>query len=160
MTDFEAAWTLTRNRFIDAVKDLSSEQLNWRLHPDTLSIGQMAIHVAGVETSFATQLTGVEPSGFDARLKASATDGTLNDLPFPFSSTEISPELVSASLERGQQYVEPLIRNPDTVRHIEIRSALGPIIDGTGAFARLAYHAGYHHGQVHIIRTSPGFPGS
>ena len=27
-----------------------------------------------------------------------------------------------------------------------------------GAFARLAYHPGYHQGQAHLIKTALGFP--
>lgn len=159
MTDFESAWILTRDRFIDATKDLNSEQLNWRLHDGTLTIGEMALHVAGVEVSFATQLAAMSLEGDDARIKSAATDGVVNDLPFPYEPNEISPESVMAALDRGRQLVEPLIQNPDLVRSVQIKSALGPMIDGTGAFARLAYHAGYHQGQVHLIRTAPGFPG-
>lgn len=158
MTDFEAAWSLTRTRLIDAVKDLSAEQLNWRMHNGVLTIGELTIHVAGVEVSFSTQLMRQTPEGFDARIRAAGKDGVLNELPFPFDATEITPELVMQALDRGKALVEPLIQSPDSVRNVEIVSALGPVIDGTGAFARLAYHAGYHHGQVHIIRTAPGFP--
>jgi len=158
VTDFAITWSLVRGRLIDALKGLNHEQLNWRLHPGTLTLGEMAIHVAGVEVSFCTQLTGETPEGVEARLKAAATDGSVNDKPFPFSVEEITPEFVAEALEIGRQKVEPLISNPDPYRRGQIVSALGPTIDGTGAFARLAYHPGYHQGQVHIIKTAPGFP--
>jgi hypothetical protein len=41
----------------------------------------------------------------------------------------------------------------------EIKSALGPMITGHGALARLAFHPGYHHGQAYLMLTSPDFPG-
>ena len=40
----------------------------------------------------------------------------------------------------------------------EIISALGPVMDGVGAFARLSFHPGYHHGQIWMIKTSPAYP--
>jgi hypothetical protein len=158
MSDFAATWNLVRHRYLDAIQGLTQEQLNWRLHPGTLTLGEMALHVAGVEISFGYQLLGETPSGLDARLKAAATDGSVNEKPFPFAVEEITPELVTEALERAHAKVEPLITNPDAYRDRQIVSALGPLIDGTGAFARLAYHPSYHHGQVHFIRTAPGFP--
>lgn len=160
MSDFAATWSLIRKRFDDAVLGRTPAQLNYRLHPETLTIGEMALHVAGVEISFIGQLLGQEPEGLDARLKAAATDGAVNDKPFPFEASEITPELVAEALNRARAMVEPHINNPDPLRSVGIVSALGPVIDGTGAFARLAYHPGYHQGQVYIITTSPGFPNS
>lgn len=158
MSDFSATWLLVRNRLIDAIAGLSAEQLNWRLHPGTLTIGEMAIHCAGVEVSFCSQLLGETPVGLEARLKAAATDGSVNDKPFPFAVEEITPEFVAEALAIALAKTEPLITNPDPYRGVQIVSALGPTIDGTGAFARLAYHPGYHQGQVHIVKTAPGFP--
>lgn len=158
MSDFSVTWSLVRNRLIDAIQGLSAEQLNWRLHPGTLTIGEMAIHVAGVEISFISQLVGETPEGLEARLKAAATDGSVNDKPFPFATQEITPEFVAETLAIALAKVEPVITNPDPYRDVQIVSALGPTIDGTGAFARLAYHPGYHQAQVHMIRTAPGFP--
>jgi len=53
--------------------------------------------------------------------------------------------------------IEPLITNPDPYREVKIVSALGPVIDGTGAFARLAYHPAYHQAQVYLTRSAPDF---
>ena len=158
MSDFSATWSLVRGRLINDIAGLTTEQLNWRLHPGTLTIGEMVIHVAGVEISFASQLLGETPEGLEARLKASATDGSVNDKPFPFAVEEITPEFVAEALAVALAKVEPLITNPDPYRDVQIVSALGPTIDGSGAFARLAYHPGYHQAQVHMIRTAPGFP--
>jgi hypothetical protein len=159
MGDFDATWRLTRQRFDDAVLGLSAAQLNWRLHDEVLTIGQMAIHVAGVEASFITQLTGESLDEEHERVRKAATDGTINDNPFPFGDDEITPALVERCLRKSRALAEPVLSNPSPeLRGRNIVSALGPTIDGTGALARLAYHPGYHQGQVHIVRTAPGFP--
>lgn len=158
MSDFSETWSLTRKRFDDSLAGLNAEQMNWRLHPGTLTIGEMALHVAGVEVSFITQLKGETPEGLEARIKLTATEGVVNDNPFPFSAEEITPELVNEALTIARAMVEPAVENPDPYRSATIKSALGPVIDGTGAFARLGYHPGYHQAQVHMIRTAPNFP--
>jgi hypothetical protein len=159
MSDFLASWEISRGRFQDAVAGLSAEQLNWRLHPGTLSIGEMAIHVAGVEVSFISQLLDSEPDAFGMRVRAASTDGVVNELPFPFAESEIDPETVERALALGREMAEPVLRGPSPeVRSKRIVSALGPVIDGTGALARLAFHSGYHQGQAHLIKTAPGFP--
>jgi len=79
----------------------------------------------------------------------------VNDKPFPFSVEEITVSRVAEALELGKAAVEPLITNPDPYREVKIVSALGPLIDGTGAFARLAYHPAYHQAQVYLTRSAP-----
>lgn len=159
MTQFATSWRLCRGRFLDAIQDLNQEQLNWRLHDNTLTLGEAAIHVAGAEVSFMSQLTGVDLDEFATRVKRAATEGVVNDNPFPFSPAEITPELVQKALAIGYAITEPVIDNPsDEVLKGELVSVLGPVITGEGALARFAFHPGYHQGQAHLIRTAPGFP--
>lgn len=159
MSDFLETWTLVRGRFEQAIDGLNVTQLNWRLHPGTLTLGEMALHVAGVEVSFGTQLLAQQTEGLAERLRQAATDGSVNDNPFPFAPSEITPELVREGLDLARSIVEPILADPNPkVRETKIVSALGPVVDGTGAMARLAYHPGYHQGQAHIIRSAPGFP--
>ncbi|MCX7798934.1 MAG: DinB family protein [Fimbriimonadales bacterium] len=154
-------WELVRGRFLQAIEGLDATQLNWRLHPRALTIGEMALHVAGVEVFFAAQLLGLELDPQLSRLSKAATDGVVNDSPFPFGSSEVTPELVAWSLEQGDRMVRPLLEDPAPwILEKQIVSALGPVIDGAGALARLAYHPGYHHGQAHLILTAPDFPKS
>ncbi len=159
MSDFDKSWELSRKRLIDEIAGLNQDQLNWKLYPQALSIGQMALHVAGVEVFFSSQLRG-DPldAGMD-RLRRCSTQGVVDDSPFPFSDTEITPDLVVKSLELSRILVEPLIREAsEEAREVEITSALGPIISGEGALARLAFHPGYHQGQAYQIKNAPGFP--
>lgn len=159
MTDFAVAWELSRGRFLEAVSGLNHSQLVWKMQPDCLSLGQMAVHVAGVEVSFASQLLDLQLDDFAVKVKAAATDGVVNDLPFPFADEELTPELVSRVLVDSRKMLEPLMVSlaPD-LRSKIIKSALGPMISGEGALARLAFHPAYHQGQAHLIVNAPGFP--
>ncbi|MBV6457983.1 MAG: hypothetical protein HONBIEJF_01104 [Fimbriimonadaceae bacterium] len=159
MSDFASAWALCRSRFVDAVDGLSQAQLNWRMHPGTLTIGEMAFHVAGAEVNFAAQLTESALDPYLERLSHAATDRIVNEKPFPFSEAETTPEAIREALERSKGVMGPLIERPTgEILRKEIVSVLGPVITGEGAFARMAFHAAYHQGQVHFMRTAPGFP--
>jgi hypothetical protein len=159
MTQYGESWKLSRGRFVDSLAGLSSEQLNYRLHGDALSIGESALHVFGAEVSFCSQLTGKDLDEFGQKLKISATDGVVNDSPFPFSAEQITPETIAKAEAYAKSIVEPLITEPsDEVLNKEIKSVLGPIVTGAAAFARLAFHPAYHHGQVYLICTAPNFP--
>lgn len=159
MSDFSQSWALSRQRFVDTISDLNDVQLNWRIHPNALSIAQMAVHVAGVEISFGTQLLGVTAEGEDARIKAAATDGVVNDKPFPYADGELTAGRVREILEKGRAVIGPIIAEPSrAILEKELVSALGPVITGQGAFARLGFHAGYHQGQAYLMRTAPNFP--
>ena len=159
MSDFAISWELARQRFVDAVSPLNQEQLNWKMQPDALTAGQMAVHVAGVEVSFSSQLCDTQLDELGTKLKSAATDGVVNDKPFPFRAEEITPEFVGQSLSIAKAMTEPIMRNPSQeLKSKQIQSALGPIITGEGALARLAFHPAYHQGQVHILVTSPDFP--
>jgi len=159
MSDFSKSWDLSRSRFVDTISDLSDEQLNWRIHPNCLTIAESAMHVAGVEISFASQLSGAPLDAHLSRVKSAATDGVVNDAPFPFSSGEMTKGSVAATLAASKALAEPLISTASgDIRLKEIVSALGPVITGEGAFARLAFHAAYHQGQAYLIRTDPRFP--
>lgn len=161
MSDFARSWHLSRSRFIETIEGKSPSQLTWRFRPGTLTLAEAALHVAGVEASFATQLSGEEPTGLLARLKAAATDGVVNDKPFPFAPHEQTPELIAEALTLSASVLEPMITNPTpAIRSKEIVSALGPIIDGDGAFARLSFHAAYHQAQAYWMITDPNFPKS
>lgn len=161
MSDFAASWNLSRSRFLDTVLKLSAEQLRWRWRPETLTLGEAALHVAGVEISFASQLLGEEPRGLETRLKQAATDGVVNDRPFPFAPDEQTPELVLRALDVSGALVRRVIEDPTAdIRKKQIVSALGPVIDGNGALARLGFHAAYHQGQAHWLVTHPDFPKS
>lgn len=158
MSDFPASYDLSHGRFCESLKGLSAAQLNFKLHAEALTIGQMALHVAGVEVWFCAQCFGLELNEFQAKLAKAATDGSVNENPFPFADAEITPELISLAMAEGEASARKLFAELDAVMDVEITSALGPQITGYGAAARLAFHSGYHHGQAYLVRTAPGFP--
>ncbi|WP_309715357.1 DinB family protein [Armatimonas sp.] len=158
-SDFSVSWELSRGRFDQEVLAMSQEQLNFRLYPGALTIGEMAIHVAGVEIWFLSQLHGTPVPENLERIAKTATEGVVNDNPFPFSAEEITPALVAEALATAAGQVKEVIYEPsEALLQKEIKSALGPIITGQGALARFAFHPGYHHGQAYQIKCAPSFP--
>ena len=159
MLDFHAAWSLSRGRFLAEIEGLSQAQLAWRLHAGALTIGEAALHVAGVEAKFGAAVRGIELDASLDRIRSAATDGVVNDLPFPFAAEEMTPRFVQEALDASRTVVEPALLDPSPeIRAASLVSALGPVISGEGALARLTFHAAYHQGQVYQMKTSPGFP--
>src|SRR5687767_5597774 len=111
MSDFGVTWQLTRGRFVDTVAGLTHEQLTWRMQPDSLPLAKMAVHVAGVEVSFISQLLESPLDDLGMPIKAAATDGVANDQPCPFASEELTPQTVAHVLSLAQAMVEPVIAN-------------------------------------------------
>jgi len=159
MSQFLKSFELSRGRFAAEVEPLSTEQLNWKLYPGSLSIGEMALHVAGVEAFFIRQLTDLQLDDDQKRIEGCATQGVVNDSAFPFTPEEITSEQVKSALAWTHGLVLPYITAPsDAFLSKELVSALGPVITGEGALARMAFHPGYHHGQAYQIKCAPGFP--
>jgi hypothetical protein len=160
VNDFHTTYTLTRQRLDDLIAPLNAAQLNFRLHDNALTIAEMAVHVAGVELWFTAQLLDQTlTDDTDLRIARAATDGSVNDNPFPFTPEELTPELVRHALARGRAAAQHLFETPEeTLRARQIQSALGPVIDGAGALARIASHPFYHQGQAYLIASSPAFP--
>jgi hypothetical protein len=158
-SDFSVSWELSRGRFDQEVLGLNQEQLNFRLYPGALSIGEMAVHLAGVEIWFLSQLHAQPVPDTLVRVARCATEGVVNENPFPFTASELTPALVADALSQAASMVKEVIYEPaTTLLQKEIQSALGPIITGQGALARFAFHPAYHHGQVYQIKCTPGFP--
>ncbi|MBS1718211.1 MAG: DinB family protein [Armatimonadetes bacterium] len=158
-SQFSVAWGISRGRFVDTISDLSDEQMRWRSQPGALTIGEAALHVAGVETMFISQLLDLQLTPEQTRIKLCAVDGAVNSNPFPFKLEEITTKLALEALEMSKAMTEPVITHPtEEVLRKEIISALGPIITGEGALGRLSFHAGYHQGQAYLQRNAPGFP--
>jgi hypothetical protein len=161
MTDLLAIYQLTRGRLEQEAAGLTAEQLRWRPYPGALSIGEMALHVAGVELKYAAHITGRELDDTQLRLARCASEGVVDDSPFPITEAEIEPQTVSGALAMARAFAEPCLAEPTAdMRAAEMQSVLGPTIDGSGVLARLAFHPAYHQGQAYSYRAHPGFPAS
>lgn len=159
MSDFLLTYQLTRGRFDAAILPMNQSQLNFRANSDSLTPGEMALHLVGVEIWFAAQLTGADLHPDMEKLAKCATEGVVNEEAFPFSADEVTPGLITEALAAGRAAVEPLLtENSEEIRSVQIQSALGPIVDGAGAFARIAAHPFYHQGQIYTVASTPGFP--
>lgn len=160
MSDYLAPWRLGRDRFLASFEGLSESQLRFVADYYPNSIGQLAIHVAGSEVFMALHILKIEPRNeFERKVFLSVTDGMLNENVFPFEPHEITRETIDEALRLGESLIEPLLQNASPEhRKVRFASPLGPEIDGDGAFARMAFHASYHQGQVYIIRNAPNFP--
>lgn len=157
MSDFLTTYSLTRARFDEAVLKLSTSQLNFRINSDVLTAGEMAFHVAGVEVWFAAQIFGTSLDDQMSRIARCATDGSINDNPFPFTESEITPESVAKVLVQGRVAAESVFY-AENIRDRQLLSALGPTITAEGAMVRLCSHPFYHQGQVYMVTTAVGFP--
>ena len=159
MNDFQTTYQLSRGRFDAEVFPLSQEQLNWRSHPSSLTAGEMALHLAGVEIWFSSQILKTELNPSETLLTRCATEGVVNELPFPFGAAEITAKFVQNSLNTARDFATRLFdADSPEIRTVELQSALGPIITAEGAMARFSFHPAYHHGQVYLLMTAPDFP--
>lgn len=160
MSDFHAAWLLSRSRFVEVLEGKSQAQLTWRMRPGTLTLAEAALHVAGAEVNFASLLTDQAPEGLAAELRRCVVEGVIDPtVPFPIPVERQTPELLSEALEIGRSMIEPVLLSTDpTIRSKSFASPLGPAIDGTGTLARMAFHCAYHQGQAHWLTADPGFP--
>lgn len=152
MTDFLTTYRLTRQRFDDAIRAFPEEHLHRRIAPDTLTTAEMAMHVAGAEVYVLHGLLQKEPTEHERRLIGCAFNGVVNSDPFPFTEQEMTTDFLLATLESSRAYTESVLAAiDDDLRKRQIKSVLGPMIDGDGAFARLCSHPFYHQGQVYLI---------
>ena len=83
----------------------------------------------------------------------------MNELPFPFSSEELTPSFVAEKLRIAEAIVEPHMEGSSAEAETKsVVTALGPTVTGDLALARLAFHSAYHQGQAYLIITAPNFP--
>ena len=156
LSDAYATWTLVRGRFDAELALVPDERLHARLFSGAMTPAEMAAHVAGVEVKFSSGVTGKALEGEDARIARAASDGVVNENPFPFAPEEMGRERLGEMLARGRAWAEPVLADPTPeIRAAQAVSVLGPVIDGTGVLARLAYHPAYHQAQLYLVRVAP-----
>lgn len=156
MSDAYVTWTLVRDRFDAELAQIPDARLHARLFPGAMTPAEMAAHVAGVEVKFCSGVTRKPLNEDDARIARAASDGVVNENPFPFAPEEMTRERLGAILARGRAWAEPVLSDPTPeIRAAEVVSVLGPVIDGTGVLARLAYHPAYHQAQLYLVRVAP-----
>ncbi|MBN8689608.1 MAG: hypothetical protein J0L72_02320 [Armatimonadetes bacterium] len=152
MTDFLTTYRLTRQRFDDLVRSFPEQHFHHRIVAETLTMAEMAMHVAGVEIYVITSLLVRETNEWEKRMIGCAFNGVVNNNPFPFSESEMTRESMLNALDEARKLTESVMSSgDDSIRRREIKSVLGPMIDGDGAMARLCAHPFYHQGQGYLI---------
>lgn len=163
MNDLAQVWHFTRVRLAQAIEGLTDEQVQWRPYEGAHNIGEMLYHIAGVEWYWAHRMTGSppEPQSWEVRLDKAACDGFLNDSPCPFQTNELTVEKTTQALQFAFERLKTLIENP-TPEQLSM-AAISPIGDPVtvhDGLVRVVQHAGYHTGQIWMIRMDPRFPRS
>lgn len=161
MSELGDVWRFTRARLDQAIEGLTPHQLAWRPFPEVHSIGEIVYHVAACEHYWAARLMERNPASSEhhARLERAVHDGFLREGASPFPAEEMTPHALRAVLDETAAELEPIMEAPNP-RQLEMSliSPIGDPVDGRSGLTRLAQHAGYHTGQIWLIRMMPGFP--
>jgi uncharacterized damage-inducible protein DinB len=161
MSELGDVWRFTRTRLDDAIRGLTPRQLAWKAHERAHSIAEIVYHVAACEHYWAARLAKIEPieDDFDRRLEQAVHAGFLRDGDSPFGEVDATPEALSRVLERTAAEIGPLydLPTPDQLS-MPLTSPIGDPVTGKDGLTRLAQHAGYHTGQIWMLRSDPRFP--
>ncbi len=158
--DIGDVWKFTRLRLAPTWEDLSELELGWRPSHRNHSIAEILMHIAGAEYYWACRF-GIENqhSGFEDKLERSVKEGFLIDAKFPFEEDELNKEFIFEVLEFSRKCIEPFVLNPTEENlKIEMISPIGDKVTGKEGLIRLCQHAGYHAGQIWLMRMLPNFP--
>lgn len=160
MGDLARVWHFTRIRLAQAYEDLNDTQLNWRMFEGAHSIAEYLYHVAGVELYWAHHLGGYTPqNAFESCLLRCATESFLKEAPFPLSQAECTARRVKQTLDFTFALIRPIVEQPtEDILTKPVISPIGDPIDGREGLVRMAQHAGYHTGQIWLMRMHPEFP--
>ncbi len=160
MSEFSEVWLFTRSRLDQSIAGLTSEQMAWRPHPAAHSIYELLYHIAGAEYYWASRLGGQPPEGeFERRLDRAVIEGFLQDGSFPIGPEDMNPLAVQSALQFSFDKLHPIIEHPsDEQLRMPLVSPVGDNVDGRTGLIRIAQHAGYHTGQIWLMRMMPGFP--
>lgn len=163
MTEFAEVWHFTRFRLAQAIEGLSPEQVTWRLYPEAHNIAEIVYHIAGCEHYWAARMTGRDPAAtdFEALLDLAVHEGFLREgVGGPFrEARDLNIEALEKALAFTGAKLRPVIEGPTGAQlAMQMVSPIGNEVTGAEGLARLSQHAGYHTGQIWMIRMSPGFP--
>lgn len=160
MNAWHRVWSFTRRRLDEALAGLSDSQALWRGWSEGHNIFEYALHVAGAEAYWASRLRAESPSNALAELERCVHEGFLRDGDFPVPAERQCASLALESLALSRDWLEPVIASPTSEQlAMSIVSPIGDSVDGAEGLTRLAQHAGYHTGQINLLRQMPGFPG-
>lgn len=159
--DIGEVWLFTRSRLGASWEDLDELELSWRPSHNNHSIAEILVHIAAAEHYWVTRLMGrsTDSDEFQNKLDRAVRQGFLIDGEFPFGEDELNRDLVSKALEFTFREIETVMTNPTTdLLEMKLKSPIGDNVTGKEGLIRLAQHAGYHTGQIWLMRMLPNFP--
>lgn len=161
MSELGDVWRFTRKRLDEAIQGLSPSQLSWKAHEGAHSIAEIVYHVAACEHYWAARISNAAPARdhFEERLEQAVHDGFLRDGDSPFGQDDATPEDLRQALDRTAAEIGPIydLPTPDQLA-MSFTSPIGDTVSGRDGLTRLAQHAGYHTGQIWMLRLDPRFP--
>jgi uncharacterized damage-inducible protein DinB len=161
MNDLFEVWAFTRVRLDQSLEGLGDEELKWRQHDNSHTIGEILYHIAGAEHYWAARLQRIDPkkTEFDSKLDLAIHDGFLREGKSPFEGSKMNLDDCSRALEYTRAEIEPILSNPSAeMLEMPLISPVGDHVTGRQGLHRLVQHAGYHTGQIWMIRFHPNFP--
>jgi uncharacterized damage-inducible protein DinB len=161
MNDLAQVWHFTRVRLAQAIEGLNDAQVQWRPYEGGHNIGELLYHIAGVEWYWAWRMAGFqpEPDSWEARLDNAARDGFLNDLLCPFQGNDLTAAKTRYALQFAFEHLQPVLENPSPEQlAMQAVSPIGDPVTAHDGLVRVVQHAGYHTGQIWMIRMDPRFP--
>lgn len=162
MSDLELVWRFTRQRLAQSLEGLSDSAIRWRQHHCSHTIGEILYHVAGAEHYWGTRILESDPNATELgrKLERATYDGFLRDGACPFGESEMTLGHCLDALNYTEEQIRAVFATSDSARlQLRLTSPIGDPVTVREGLARLAQHAGYHTGQVWMIRTHPDFPG-
>lgn len=162
MTQFAKVWHFTRARLEQAMQGLTHEQMCWRPHSEAHTIFELLYHIAGAEYYWANRLGNRPPqSEFERRLDRAVIESFLAEGEFPFGTEDLTDSAVRSALRFSYDCLRPIIEEPSAIQlAMSLVSPVGDEVDGHTGLIRIAQHAGYHTGQIWLMKMDPRFPGT
>lgn len=159
MTDLAAVWHFTRGRLDAALQGLTDDEMEFRPYTGAHTVFEIVYHVCGAEHFWASRMGGAALADPDlsSLLERSIYDGFLRagDPPFGPSWRHRAP--MEDVLRQTFAMLRPIMEYPTPhVLELSLTSPIGDPVTGRQGLIRLAQHAGYHTGQIQMIRTIVG----
>lgn len=159
MTDLAAVWHFTRGRLDATLAGLTNEDMDHRAFTGAHTIFEMVYHVCGAEHYWASRLHGTPLADEElaAKLELALFNGFLREGKPPFGAEWHTRERMEDVLRQTFAMLKPIMEHP-TPAQLEqpMVSPIGDPVTGKQGLTRLAQHAGYHTGQIYIIRQILG----
>ena len=156
MTDLAAVWHFTRARLDATLQGLTDDDMEYRPFTGAHTVFEIVFHVCGAEHYWASrmgvnQLHDIELATL---LEQSVFEGFLRHGNPPFGPIWRHRLPMEDVMRQTFALIRPIMENPTPHQlDMPLVSPIGDSITGRQGLTRLAQHAGYHTGQIQMIRT-------